>query len=150
VEPPVKLAAPINKLATIEGVHLTEHPIVSHVVRTQTDHQVDTPESITEPEVRVASVSLPAQTRYSASTSTRSSALPPPTSEAELESEAELGGSESPDPIALVPGDDLEVKQEALDNHHDRLEPGKGTGRRGVHPRQYTNLEVSHLICRSC
>ena len=131
-------------------VPLTEDPIVSHVVRTQTDNQVDTPEFVPGPEPGVASVSVPAQTRYSASTSTRSSVLPLPTPAAELESEAEVGGTESPDPIALVPGDDLEVKQEALDNHHDRLEPGKGTGRRAVHPRQYTNLEVSHLICRSC
>jgi len=97
----------------------------------------------------VASV-LPAQTQYSASTSTRSSVQLTPTSEfglePELESEVNIAGSESPDPIALVPGDVLEVKQEALDDHHAKVKPGKGKGRRGVHPRQYSTEEVSRFI----
>jgi hypothetical protein len=133
-------------VAPIEEASPVEDPIVSQFVWALADQQVDTPESIPEPEPKVASTLLPAQSRYSASTSTRSSVLPLPTPEAEIESEAEVMGAESPDPIALVPGDDLEVKQEALDDHHAKVKPGKGKGRGGGHPRQYSTEEVGLFI----
>jgi hypothetical protein len=140
---PIEVVAPIKEASTVED------PIVSLIVRVGTDHQVDTPKSIPEPEPKVASA-LPAQTRYSASTSTRSSVQLTPTSEPgldpELESEVNLAGTESPDPIALAPGDDLEIKQEALDDHHAKVKPGKGKGRGGGHPRQYSTQEVSFFI----
>jgi hypothetical protein len=142
---PTKVVAPIEEASPVED------PIVSRIVRVLAHRQVDTPESIPEPEPKVASVSLPAQTQYSASTSTRSSVQLTPTSEPglepELESEVNIAGTESPDPIALAPGDDLEVKQEALDDHHAKVKPGKGKGRGGGHPRQYSTDEVSRFIC---
>jgi hypothetical protein len=134
---------PTEVVAPIEEARPDEDIVVSHIVWVLAHRQVDTPGPIPEPEPKVASVLLPAQSRYSASTSTRSSVLPPPTPEAEIESEAEVEGAESPDPIALVPGDNLEVKQEALDDHHAKAKPGKGKWRRGVHPRQYSTEEVS-------
>jgi hypothetical protein len=137
---PIEVVAPIEKASPVADI------VVSHIVWVLAHRQVDTPGSIPEPEPKVAIVLLPAQSRYSASTSTRSSVLPPPTPAVEIESEAEVGGAESPDPIALVPGDDLEVKQEALDDHHAKVKPGKGKGRRAVHPRQYSTEEVSLFI----
>jgi hypothetical protein len=140
---PIEVVAPTKEASPVED------PIVNLIVRVGTDHQVDTPKSIPEPEPKVASVSLPAQTQYSASTSTRSSVQLTPTSEPGLdqpESEVNLAGTESPDPIALAPGDDLEIKQEALDDHHAKVKPGKGKGRGGGHPRQYSTEEVSFFI----
>ena len=92
----------------------------------------------------MASVPLTAENRYPASTSTRSSVQLAPTSEPELEpeleSEVNIAGSESPDPIALVPGDGLEVKQEALDDHHAKAKPEKINRNKR---RQYSEGEVS-------
>ena len=140
---PIEVMAPIKEASTVED------PIVSLIVRVGTHHQVDTPKSIPEPEPKVPS----GPNRYSASTSTRSSVQLNPTSEPgldpELESEVTLAGTESPDPIALVPGDNLEVKQEALDDHHAKVKPGKGKGRGGGHPRQYSTEEVSFFIGES-
>jgi hypothetical protein len=141
---PIEVVAPIKEASTVED------PIVSLIVRVGTDHQVDTPKSIPEPEPKVPSGPIAAENRYSASTSTRSSVQLTPTSEAGLdpepESEVNLAGTESPDPIALAPGDDLEIKQEALDDHHVKVKPGKGKGRGGGHPRQYSTEEVSLFI----
>jgi hypothetical protein len=140
---------PIETVAPEEEASPVEDPIVSLIVRVGTDHQVNTIESVPGPESIVASV-LPAQTQYSPSTSTRSSVQLAPTSEPGLEPELDLevntAGTESPDPIALAPGDDLEIKQEALDDHHAKVKPGKGKGRGGGHPRQYSTEEVSFFI----
>jgi len=134
---------PVEVVAPTEESSPVETPTVSLIARVRTDHQVNTIESVPGPEP-IAASALPAQSRYSASTSTRSSVHLIPTSEPELEpeleSEVNIAGSESPDPIALVPGDDLEVKQEALDDYHAKAKPEKIKRNKR---RQYSEGEVS-------